>query len=195
MLSTACKNIMLDAFGVTHLSLHSAYSTTGTNELSGGSPAYARKAATFSAASAESKSLSTAVTFDVAASATAKYVGKWTAITGGTFLGMSALGGTEKEFYADLTADKILSAAHGLSTNDLIVFIGGTPPGGLTEGTEYYVIAATTDDFQVSATQGGGAINLTSQAAGKCVVSKIIPETYGSQGTLQVSSLTVNLTA
>lgn len=195
MLTTACKNLMLDAFGVTHLSLHTAYSSTGTNEVSGGSPAYARKAASFSAAAAESKALASAVTFDVPAGTTCKYVGKWTAVSGGTFLGMSALAGSELEFYCDLVNNKVQSAAHGLANGDRVVFYGGTPPGGLSEATEYYVVNKTTNDFEVSLTSGGAAIDLTSQAKGKCVVSKIVSETFGSQGSLQISSLTVSLTA
>ena len=43
----AAKNSMLDALSITHISLHDDDpSTTGANEVTGGSPAYARKAAT-----------------------------------------------------------------------------------------------------------------------------------------------------
>lgn len=197
MLTTACKNLMLDAFGVTHLSLHSAYSATGANEIAGGSPAYARKAATFSAAAAESKVLTSAVTFDVPAGITCKYVGKWTALTGGVFLGMSALAGTEYEFYCDLVNNKILLDGHTFVNGDRVVFLGGpgTPPGGLSEATEYYVVGSATGEFQVAATAGGAAIDLTAQASGKCVVSKIVPETFGSQGSLQINAFSVSLTA
>lgn len=194
MLSDAAKNSMLDAWGVTHLSLHTAFSTSGANEVTGGSPAYARKAGSFASAASASKALSASVTFDVPASTTAQFVGMWSAITAGTFLGMLPLGGSERDFYADLTADTILAAAHGYVDDEQVVFIGGTPPGGLTQGTLYYVISATTDTFQVSATEGGSAINLTSQAAGACKVSKIVPETFGSQGTLDINTLTQGLT-
>ena len=54
MFTTAAKNAMLNAEGTTHLSLHSAWSATGANELSGGSPAYARKSAGLAAASSGS---------------------------------------------------------------------------------------------------------------------------------------------
>lgn len=195
MLTTACKNLMLDAFGVTHLSLHTAYSSTGASEVSGGSPAYARKAASFSAAAAESKALASAVTFDVPAGTTCKYVGKWTAISAGTFLGMSALAGTELEFFCDLVNNKILLPGHTLVNGNTVVFYGGTPPGGLTEATEYFVVGSAADEFQVAATAGGVAIDLTAQATGKCVVSNIVPEVFGGQGSLQISTLTVALTA
>lgn len=195
MLTTACKNLMLDAFGVTHLSLHTAYSSTGANEVSGGSPAYARKAASFSAAADESKALSATVTFDIPAATTCKYVGMWTALTGGTFLGMSALAGTELEFFCDLVNNKILLPGHTLVNGNTVVFYGGTPPGGLTEATEYFVVGSAADEFQVSATSGGAAIDLTAQAVGKCIVSKIVPEAFGGQGSLQITALTTSLTA
>ena len=47
--SAQLKNTMLDNFSVTHFSLHTAYSTTGSNELTGGS--YARKAVSYGASS------------------------------------------------------------------------------------------------------------------------------------------------
>ena len=193
MYAAAAKNLMLDAIGITHVSLHTAFSTTGANEVTGGSPAYARKSATYAAASGGTKASSNAPVFDVPASTTVRFIGWWTAITAGTFLGMIANGGTEFEFYADLTAETIKRAAHGLVTNDKIVFTGGTPPGGLTEGTVYFVITATTDDFQVAATQGGAAINLTSQAGDGVVCSKIIEEVFAAQGTHTVNTQSLGL--
>lgn len=97
-LTTAAKNSMLDQLGtiVTFLSLHSADpGATGTSELTGGSPAYARKAASWSAASASSKALSASPTFDVPAGATVAYVGYWSAASAGTFYGSRALSASE----------------------------------------------------------------------------------------------------
>src|SRR5882672_1047880 len=57
-LTSTLKNLMLGAIATASAtnpdfgSLHSAYSTTGTNELTGGSPAYARKALTWASPSA-----------------------------------------------------------------------------------------------------------------------------------------------
>lgn len=86
--AVAAKNAMLDALGVTHVSLHSANpGSSGASELSGGSPAYARKAITHAAASAGSRSASTQPVFDVPAGSTVAFVGYWTAVTGGTYLG------------------------------------------------------------------------------------------------------------
>lgn len=194
MYSTTAKNNMLGAVGVTHVSLHTAYSSSGANEVTGGSPAYARKAITLAAASGGSRAASTTPTFDVPAG-TVRFIGYWDALTAGNYLGMVPLGGSEKEYTTDIALDKILSAAHGLSNGDKVVFMGGTVPAGLTEGTVYFVVGAATDDFQVSATSGGSAINLTAVNTYDSVFSKIVEEVFGAQGTLQVSALTLNLLA
>jgi len=73
---------------ILYLSLHSATpGTTGANELSGGSPAYARQATTVTATGGTGTS--TQVTFDQNQVAT--HFGAWTAATGGTFIGGNAL--------------------------------------------------------------------------------------------------------
>lgn len=74
------------------LSLHSGDpGTTGANEITGGTPAYARKAATWGTASSGSRSLSAAVQFDVAAGTQVSHFGVWTTATGGAFQGGDAL--------------------------------------------------------------------------------------------------------
>jgi hypothetical protein len=83
----AAKNAMLGALVVDRLSLHSGDpGVAGTaNELSGGSPAYARKTCTYGAASGGERLLSTDVTFDVPAAGSVQYVGKWN-YNGGTMI-------------------------------------------------------------------------------------------------------------
>jgi hypothetical protein len=193
MYSTNARNGMLDAIGITHASLHTAYSSTGANEVTGGSPAYARKSATFAAASGGARAASNAPVFDVPAAATVRFVGYWDAVSAGNFKGMVGNGGTEKEFAVDLTADTVKVVAHGWSADQKIVFYGGTAPGALSEGTVYFVRAPATDTFQVAATAGGAAINLTSEAGADCVVSAIVEETFAAQGTFTVSSSNLNL--
>lgn len=83
------KHTALDALGsaIGFLSLHTAApNTSGSNEATGGSPAYARKAATWSAASGGSKALSNSPVFDVPAG-TYTHVGWWSAATAGTYYG------------------------------------------------------------------------------------------------------------
>lgn len=85
------KNLMLDALraAITQVSLHTADpGTTGASEVSGGSPAYARKAIAFNAASGGSIDDSTnGIDFDVPAGTTVTHVGYW---AGSTFMGSSS---------------------------------------------------------------------------------------------------------
>lgn len=78
--SDAAKATMLNALAavVDHLSLHTsaAVPTTGGNEATGGTPAYARKVPTFGTVVTGVLPLSTAVVFDVPAG-TYRYVGMW----------------------------------------------------------------------------------------------------------------------
>lgn len=71
------------------------------------------------------------------------------------------------------TATETLTrVAHGFSVNDVIYLVrqlsgGGSLPGGLNTFTQYWVIAAglTADDFRLSLTKGGSAVDLTSAGA------------------------------
>jgi hypothetical protein len=85
--STSAKNSMLGGITPAQASLHSGDpgALGANNELSGGSPAYARKNVTFNAASSGSRALNADVTFDVSAGSTVAYVGYWA--SGPTFLG------------------------------------------------------------------------------------------------------------
>jgi hypothetical protein len=188
MFTTFARNAMLGGFPGTHLSLHTAYSSTGTNEVTGGTPAYARKAVTYAAASGEARAATAAQLFDVPAT-TVRWVGKWDAVTAGNFLGMTALNGDEKEFSVDIaTENRIKLAAHGFVATNKIVFYGDVVPAPLVEGTVYFVAGTiNADNFQVSATSGGAAITLTGEPGPKCVLSAIVEEVYGAQGTLNIT--------
>lgn len=170
------------------LSLHSAFSATGGNQIG------STTAATFSAASGGVKSLSAAVNIAVPSAATVRWIGVWDS-AGTTFKGMVPNGGSPRTFQVDLTNDRILCEGHGYSNGDTITFYAGTPPGGLTEGTVYYVVgvsAGDPDSFQVAATQGGSAINLTGQHAIDCLLSRLVEETYSGAGTHTVNTLTIS---
>lgn len=91
--TVAMREILAVAYGnaATHASLHSADpGTTGANEITGGSPAYARKALTWDAGTSDGQVTATAV-FDVPANQAVTYVGLWDAATGGTFLDSVAI--------------------------------------------------------------------------------------------------------
>lgn len=84
----ATLNAALSAVGALGgwVSLHTADpGTTGASELSGGSPAYARKQTTWGTPSAGVMTGS-AQTLDVPASTTVSYFGVWTASSGGTWI-------------------------------------------------------------------------------------------------------------
>lgn len=65
------------------------------------------------------------------------------------------------------TDDKIGLTAHGLTNNDSVHFTStGTLPAGLNINTQYFVINATANDFEVSLTKGGAAVNITDDGTG-----------------------------
>lgn len=186
------------AEGCTHGSLHTAYSTTGTNEVTGGSPAYARKTATWAAASGRSKATSASMVFDVPSGTTVRWVGFWDALTTGDFKGMTPNGGGIPEDFAvnaaGVTSNTLDAPSHGFSNgNSVVVWSvpGVSLPTGLSEGTVYWVITAATDTLQLSATSGGSAIDIT--AVGSGFLQRLVEETFGSQGTHTVTSATMTL--
>ena len=76
-----------EAARITWYSLHTADpGTTGTSEVTGGIPAYARKQTTWGAANTSGVAAGSQVTFDVPAT-TVTHVGFWSASTAGTFRG------------------------------------------------------------------------------------------------------------
>lgn len=182
--------------GATHGSLHTAYSSTGANEVTGGSPAYTREAATWAAASSRSKATSASMVFDVPAGTTVRWVGFWDAVTTGNFLGMVPNGGGTPESFVvpDISNDTFEAPGHGFSnTNTVVVWTvpGVALPTGVSEGTVYYVTGATTDDFTLSLTSGGATINIT--AVGSGFVQRIVEEAFGAQGTHTVTTATMSL--
>lgn len=66
----------------------------------------------------------------------------------------------------NITTETITIAAHGFANGEHVMYwfsTGGTVIGSLTNLTCYFIVGATTDTFQLSLTQNGAAINLTSQ--------------------------------
>jgi hypothetical protein len=205
ILTDSAKNVALDALGavIDRLSLHSGDpSTTGANELSGGSPAYARQTPAWSASAAGVLSLSGSETFDVPAGSTVAFVGMWTN-SGAVFRGYvpagsgSAGGGTVDAFSVDdASTDTLDSVGHGLADADKVVALsprqtGQSLPTGLSEGTVYHVRDSAADTFKLAATAGGAAIDLTSKGHG--FVIKVTPEVFAAQGTYTVNDLDIPL--
>jgi len=210
MFTDFATGLMLDALdetatnGIKFWSLHSAYSLTGLNELSGGAPAYARKAAAYGAASGtpRTKVSSAGATFDIppGSPTTVAWVGRWDAVTAGNFHGMGPAGaGPRRQFSivdaADLTANTMDSPAHGLSAGNRVVFWASTGaglPSPLAIGTIYWVIAAglTADVFSVSTTSGGAAVDLTTAGDGE--FQSCVPEDFTGQGQYNLTSDTLS---
>jgi hypothetical protein len=91
--SNTARNVMLAelaSVGV-YASLHTSDpGDSGTGEVSGGSPAYARKSITWGTAGTPTTGEVAATSqpiFDVPAGTTVTYVGVWSASSGGTFYG------------------------------------------------------------------------------------------------------------
>lgn len=83
-INTTGKNLMLEQLKsvCTHMALYT--DLAGTVEVSGGSPAYARKAITWGTASNGALTTSADIFFDVPAGTTVRAIGICTASTGGT---------------------------------------------------------------------------------------------------------------
>jgi hypothetical protein len=196
------------AFGIDFIGIFTAADPgTGVNftgtEATGGSPAYARQAVVWGAAASGAKANTGTITFDVPAG-TYGFFGFFNAVTGNTtnFQGYAPFGGTVKGFAtcdaADVTANTITCSAHGyVNTDRVMVFnvFSETLPAGLTEGTLYFVVGATTDTFQVSLTSGGAAVDIT--GIGEMFHQKVVPETFAAQGqiTVAVGALVLDATA
>lgn len=181
---------MLDAITFTLASLHTDFpGSTGANEVTGGAPAYAKKAITVNAASGGSRALNAAVTFDVPV-CTVKWVGFW---NGATFLMCAPNGGaTPKNFMALASNDTVYCAGHGWIDGQKVVPVQGTL-AGITEGVTLFVRDATTDTLKLAATLAGVAIDLTGVPSFGIVLCAITEDVYAVQGTHQLASATFTL--
>ena len=90
-LSSTGKNVMLNHLAglAVYASIHSAVpDDTGSSEISGGSPAYARLPVTWNTAAMGAISVTNSpITFDIPAGTTVIGVGLWSAVSGGDFYG------------------------------------------------------------------------------------------------------------
>lgn len=72
-------------------------------------------------------------------------------------------------FTVNTGTDRILRNNHGLSNDQTVTMTneGGELPDGINEGYEYFIINATANDFQISTSQGGSAINIITTGVGR----------------------------
>lgn len=168
----------------------------GGTEVTGGS--YARVAITnnatnFPAASGGSKSNGTAITFPQASAnwGTVVALGVFDASTSGNLLFYGWLGADSGVLFTATTADVLTAPGHTLVNDDQVriqAIPGATLPSGLAEGTTYFVITVSGNTFSLSATQGGGAIDI---GAGSGLIAKIQAQTIntGAQPSFAASAL------
>lgn len=150
------SNQLLDATDITHASAHTAYpGESGANEVSGGSPAYARVAITFGSAASRVLTQSGSDDLDIPDGSDVAWFGFWDASTSGNCRAILPAGGSAKEYCVDPATDTITCVGHGYSEDDPIVFYMNAPTG-LTAGTIYYALNVTTDTFQVQDMPGDG---------------------------------------
>lgn len=93
-LSSAGRAVMMTAWAgeAVYFSLHDADpGDTGANELSGGSPAYARQAGAWDDPAGTELVQDGEVVFDVPPDSDVEYWGAWSAASGGTFYGSGPL--------------------------------------------------------------------------------------------------------
>lgn len=77
----------------------------------------------------------------------------------------AALANTDAPVTLTDAGDLITRTAHGYSNGMAVQFYNIVTTTGLTAGQTYFVINATTDNFQVSATVGGSAVALTNNGS------------------------------
>lgn len=196
MLTTSGRNQLLDATDAAYAAAHSGYpgSTGASNELTGGSPAYARKAITYASAASGAKASNADITIDVPALTTVNWISAWTASTAGTCRLVSPNGADPKEFAADASSDLIWTPGNSYTNGDQVTVYGvGNAPAGLTKGTTYFVVNASGEKCKLSATNGGSAIDLTDEGDGDVMISKIVAEIYGGQGTFKIASGNISI--
>jgi hypothetical protein len=183
--------------------LVTAFTGDGTyTEATGGG--YARisqtnNATNFPASSGGSKSNGTQVTF---ATASADIAIDPTRIVGWILADASTAGvvryygefvGTAQAFVAKASTDTFTAIAHGLAngTKVRVWSVGLALPTGVSAYTTYYIVGTATDTFQLSATSGGSAIDITGNGSGFIAVDN--SQEYRNGNTFQIAAGAVTI--
>lgn len=201
-LSDFAENELLDALtgvgsyvnAAPHLSLHDGLpGETGANEVVGGS--YARQPVTFGAASGGVATNSAQEEFTDMPAVTITHAGLWDAVTAGNFEAAIPLGPANRGFAtAQATGDVFTSPGHGLANDDRVQLrasVDGNIPTGANETTLYHVVGVTADTFQISLTQGGAAVTLTSD--GDVIFIQVTPRIVNGGDTVRFAAGQVSL--
>src|SRR5262245_58532660 len=78
--------------------------------------------------------------------------------------------------------DTLTATAHGLSNGWIIRVSAASMPGGLSPATDYFVVGAAANTFQLSLTSGGAAIDITSNGTTVVRVSQTTSITVDAIG-------------
>ena len=82
------------------------------------------------------------------------------------------------------TDDKLDITSHGFSNDDRIMVTSSSQdlPAGLTSDIIYYIINATTNDFELSLTSGGSAVDITDDGTGTHTAKQVSEITLINEG-------------
>ena len=82
------------------------------------------------------------------------------------------------------TDDKLDITSHGFSNDDRIMVASSSQdlPAGLDSATVYYVINATTNDFELSLTSSGSAVDITDDGTGTHTAKQVSEITLANDG-------------
>lgn len=101
----------------------------------------------------------------------------------------AALVGTEAPVTFTDVGDLVTRTNHGYSNGMRVQFFNITTTTGISNGQFYYVINATTNTFQISATIGGAAIALTNDGTGQLLPYRIATVTITPQAANNLTSI------
>jgi hypothetical protein len=183
--------------------LVTAFTGDGTyTEASGGGYArvgQANNSTNFPAAASGSKSNAAQVNF---VAATADIAIDPTRIVGWILADASTAGnvrywgefvGTPQVFVVKASTDTFTAIAHGLANGTKVRVWSAGPalPSGLAAYTTYYVISTAADTFQLSATLGGSAVDVTANGGGLIAVDN--SQEYRNKNTFVIEAGSVTI--
>lgn len=139
-----------------------------------------------------------AITFGpcTAGSNTILYWGVGTDLAGaGTLLYSNTLSvSNQGPFTAIAAGDLITIPGHTLAVSDRVAFFaayGSTLPGGITEGTQYFVKTVASNDITISTTDGGATLDITSAGDGVCYKASALAVSAGITPSFPTNNLII----
>lgn len=201
------KNSMLGTplDAATHAGILTAVAGNPPTEVTGGSPAYARKAITWGSAGSGARAITgTAPTFDIPGGGTEiAWWALYTALSGGTLLAWGPLNPSSpmRSFTVpDPSNDRLIVPGHAWSVDQRVALFGGSGSnlpnigGSSPLGVVYFVQSVVdADTITLSTTLGGSAVDVNTEGAGR--ISAVGVERFDGNGqyTLSTASVTLNI--